>query len=284
MSEKDPDTSNMDLLVTIFGSLALALGLLFFLVQEEDTSPVNVAWLIPVFSIVSFVLILLLGSYDPRRGGSIAVIGVGFSSVFSFGVAYDVLINDVTHGGYIEATRIWFGGQTFAFEFGTYIDGLAGLLLLVVGFVSYLVVVFSLGYMVKEGDRQVRYFAEIALFVGVMLGLVVANSFLLMFIFWELVGVCSYLLIGFWYEKPSSASAAKKAFIVTRVGGLTEIVDEGQSGFTIEPNNPTELANVLETHLKNDTFLRMEDYIKTFKQKFSWEYFVDGIESLYSKI
>ena len=67
-----------------------------------------------------------------------------------------------------------------------------------------------------EGDRQVRYFAEIALFVGVMLGLVVANSFLLMFIFWELVGVCSYLLIGFWYEKPSAASAAKKAFIVTR--------------------------------------------------------------------
>ena len=220
MSEKDPDTSNMDLLVTIFGSLALALGLLFFLVQEEGTSPVNVAWLIPVFSIVSFVLILLLGSYDPRRGGSIAVIGVGFSSVFSLGVAYDVLINDVTHGGYIESTRIWFGGQTFAFEFGTYIDGLAGLLLLVVGFVSYLVVVFSLGYMVKEGDRQVRYFAEIALFVGVMLGLVVANSFLLMFIFWELVGVCSYLLIGFWYEKPSAASAAKKAFIVTRVGDV----------------------------------------------------------------
>ena len=220
MSEKDPDTSNMDLLVTIFGSLALALGLLFFLVQEEDTSPVNVAWLIPVFSIVSFVLILLLGSYDPRRGGSIAVIGVGFSSVFSLGVAYDVLINDVTRGGYIESTRIWFGGQTFAFEFGTYIDGLAGLLLLVVGFVSYLVVVFSLGYMVKEGDRQVRYFAEIALFVGVMLGLVVANSFLLMFIFWELVGVCSYLLIGFWYEKPSAASAAKKAFIVTRVGDV----------------------------------------------------------------
>ena len=220
MSEKDPGTSNMNLLATIFGSLALALGLLFFLVQEEGTSPVNVAWLIPVFSIVSFVLILLLGSYDPRRGGSIAVIGVGFSSVFSFGVAYDVLINDVTHGGYIESTRIWFGGQTFAFEFGTYIDGLAGLLLLVVGFVSYLVVVFSLGYMVKEGDRQVRYFAEIALFVGVMLGLVVANSFLLMFIFWELVGVCSYLLIGFWYEKPSAASAAKKAFIVTRVGDV----------------------------------------------------------------
>ena len=73
--------------------------------------------------------------------------------------------------------------NTFQFEFGTYIDSLAALLLLVVGFVSYLVIVFSLGYMSDEGDRQVRYFAEISLFVGVMLGLVVANSFLLMFIF-----------------------------------------------------------------------------------------------------
>ena len=81
--------------------------------------------------------------------------------------------------------------------------------------------------------------------------------------------------IAYYYDIP---------VIVTKVGGLPEIVDEGQSGFTIEPNNPTELANVLETHLKNDTFLRMEDYIKTFKQKFSWEHFVDGIESVYSKI
>jgi NADH-quinone oxidoreductase subunit L len=191
-------------------------------VREDGTSPVDVTWLIPVFSIVSFVIILMLGHHDPRRGGSIAVIGVGFSSVFSLGVAYDVLVNDVTHahGGFIESTRIWFSWSDHAFEFGTYVDGLAGLLLLVVGFVSYLVVVFSLGYMSDEGDRQVRYFAEIALFVGVMFGLVVANSFLLMFIFWELVGVCSYLLIGFWYEKPSAASAAKKAFIVTRVGDV----------------------------------------------------------------
>ena len=220
MSEKDFELSDTNMLATIFGSLILALGLLLYLVREDNTSPVNVAWLIPVFSIVSFVLILILGRYDPGRGGSIAVIGVGFSSVFSLGVAYDVLVNDVTHGGYIESTRLWFSGQTFAFEFGTYIDGLAALLLLVVGFVSYLVVIFSLGYMAEEGDRQVRYFAEISLFVGVMLGLVVANSFLLMFIFWELVGLCSYLLIGFWYEKPSAASAAKKAFIVTRVGDV----------------------------------------------------------------
>lgn len=72
--------------------------------------------------------------------------------------------------------------------------------------------------------------------------------------------------------------------IVTKVGGLPEIVDEGQSGFTIEPENPTELANILEKNLEAGTFLEMATYIKKFKQKFSWEYFVNGIESVYSKI
>jgi glycosyltransferase involved in cell wall biosynthesis len=72
--------------------------------------------------------------------------------------------------------------------------------------------------------------------------------------------------------------------IVTKVGGLPEIVDEGQSGFTIEPENPTELANILEKNLEAGTFLEMATYIKKFKQKFSWEYFVNGIELVYSKI
>ncbi len=72
--------------------------------------------------------------------------------------------------------------------------------------------------------------------------------------------------------------------IVTKVGGLPEIVDEGQSGFTIEPENPKELANILEKNLKVGTFLEMPTYIKNFKQKFSWEYFVNGIELVYSKI
>ncbi len=176
--------------------------------------------MIPVFPIISFALIILFGMYDPRRGGLFALIGVGLSSVFSMAVVYEVLFQDSLHGGFIESTRTWFGGETYSFEFGTYIDSLAAILLLVVGFVSYLVVLFSTSYMHEEGDRQVRYFGEICLFVGVMLGLVIANSFLLLFIFWELVGVCSYLLIGFWYEKPSAASAAKKAFLVTRVGDV----------------------------------------------------------------
>ena len=194
--------------------------ILLFLILPTEVSPIDFAWMIPIFPIFSFVAILIFGHLDKRKGGTFALVGVGLSSFFSLAVAYDIFFADAINGDFVESTRTWFGGQTFSFEFGTYIDSLASLLLLVVGLVSYLVVVFSIGYMEEEGDRRIRYFAEICLFVGVMLGLVIANSFLLMFIFWELVGVCSYLLIGFWYEKPSAASAAKKAFLVTRVGDV----------------------------------------------------------------
>ncbi len=92
------------------------------------------------------------------------------------------------------------------------------------------------------------------------------------------------------YRTASQSGVTQMAYsydlpvVVTKVGGLPEIVDEGQSGFTIEPENPTELANILEKNLKAGTFLEMATYIKKFKQKFSWEYFVNGIESVYSKI
>ena len=219
MSGKD-NNSDSGIGLVVLGSIVFALLLLYFSTGQFTEDFVSVAWLIPVFPIVTFGLIILFGMYDPRRGGSFALFGVGLSSVFSMAVVYEVLFHDSLHGGFIESTRTWFGGETYSFEFGTYIDSLAAILLLVVGFVSYLVVLFSTSYMHEEGDRQIRYFGEICLFVGVMLGLVIANSFLLMFIFWELVGVCSYLLIGFWYEKPSAASAAKKAFLVTRVGDV----------------------------------------------------------------
>ena len=200
--------------------LTFAIFLLAYLLFTSSESPVHYSWMIPIFPLISFALILLFGLQDSEKGGSIALFGVSFSSVFSLAIAYDLFVNGTASGSYVESTRVWFSGSTYSFEFGTYIDALAGLLLLVVGVVSYLVVLFSISYMDDQGDRRVRYFAEISLFIAAMYGLVVANSFLLMFIFWELMGVCSYLLIGFWYEKPSAASAAKKAFLVTRVGDV----------------------------------------------------------------
>jgi len=108
-----------------------------------------------------------------------------------------------------------FGTTKLGLAFG--VDPLAAVMLAVIGVVTLAVVVFSIGYM--RGERGLpRYFGVIALFAASMAALVTAKSLVGLFIGWELVGVCSYLLIGFWYEKPSAADAARKAFIVTRVG------------------------------------------------------------------
>ena len=174
------------------------------------------AWLIPLFPLLGAALVVAFGRRSPARGGWISLGAVGLGMVLALLVAH-ATFNE--NNVYVDE-RVWFEGDSFAFEIGVYLDNLAALMLVVVSIVSFLVVVYSQGYMAAEGDRRVRYFAEINLFVGVMLGLVIASNFLQLFIFWELVGLCSYLLIGFWYEKPSAASAAKKAFLVTRVGDV----------------------------------------------------------------
>ncbi len=104
-------------------------------------------------------------------------------------------------------------------EIGPAVDAVSAVMLLVVGIVAAMVVIFSVGYM-AEDRSQARYFALLSAFTGAMSGLVVARSLLELFIAWELVGACSYLLIGFWFHKPSAARAAVKAFLVTRVGDV----------------------------------------------------------------
>lgn len=181
------------------------------------------AWLIPVFPFLGFILISLL----PRKtlwwedGGVYAMAGAGGALVLSLLVIWDVFMG---HTLTINApTYKWLvigGEHPFTVNFGIWIDQLTAVMLLVVSIVGTLVVVYSGGYMHEEAERRRRYYAEIMLFISVMYGLVIANNYLEMFIFWELVGLCSYLLIGFWYERPAAASAAKRAFIVTRVGDI----------------------------------------------------------------
>jgi NADH-quinone oxidoreductase subunit L len=134
----------------------------------------------------------------------------------AFQTNYDKMQSDLRN--YVKQSRYNYNEITF--NMGIYIDTLTALMLIVVSFVATLVVIYSVGYMHEEGTKKRRYYAIISLFIGVMLGLVLASNYLQMFIFWELVGLCSYLLIGFWYTKPSAASAAKKAFLVTRIGDI----------------------------------------------------------------
>lgn len=178
------------------------------------------AWLIPVIPFAAFVLIGLL----PRRtlfwedGGGYAIGGAAGALIISILVIWDVFQGHTLTT--TAPTFEWLVIGNFSITFGIWIDQLTAIMLLVVSVVGTLVVVYSGAYMHEDAERRRRYYAEIMLFISVMYGLVIANNYLMMFVFWELVGLCSYLLIGFWYERPAAASAAKRAFIVTRVGDI----------------------------------------------------------------
>ncbi|MFH0778642.1 MAG: NADH-quinone oxidoreductase subunit L [Candidatus Eisenbacteria bacterium] len=176
------------------------------------------AFLIPLFPLAAFVLTIFFGKRLPGKGAAPAITAAAVSSCLSF-----VLLFHVLSGGKVDVSYPWFQAGRYALSIGAAVDPLGALMLIVVSVVGLLVEIYSLGYM--HGDpRFSRYFAYISLFVFSMYGLVLANSFFLLFIFWELVGLCSYLLIGFWFEKKSAADAGKKAFITTRIGDFGFLV------------------------------------------------------------
>jgi len=113
----------------------------------------------------------------------------------------------------------WFQFGDTWLKLGWVLDPLTAIMLVMVTFVGLLIFIYSVGYLAQD-DNFTRFFCFMSLFAAAMLGLIIANSLLLLFICWELVGLTSYLLIGFWYHKPSAAAAAQKAFIVTRIGDL----------------------------------------------------------------
>ncbi len=172
------------------------------------------AYLIPLLPLISFAVILFAGKRLGGRSAWVASGASGLSFLFSLPFIFGT-----------------FGGNTFShqfqwlllgarpFLFGIWIDPLSAMMLFVVTFVGTSIIVYSIGYM-KGDPRFSRFFAYLSLFMFSMLSLVLADNLLLLYISWELVGLCSYLLIGFWFEKDSAAQASKKAFITTRVGDI----------------------------------------------------------------
>jgi len=180
---------------------------------------IEYAWLIPLFPLAAFGLIAFGTKPWKQLSGYVAVAGILASLAIALAVFGEAL-----SGARLERQFDWLPlanaiGQPIALPLGILVDPLTAIMLVVVTSVSSLVIVYSQGYM--HGDPGYsRYFAFISLFCMSMLGLVLANNLLALYIFWELVGLCSYLLIGFWYQKPEAAAAAKKAFIVTRLGDI----------------------------------------------------------------
>ena len=177
------------------------------------------SWIIPVLPLVSFTAIIFLTIKRPRLSAYISIGAVFSAFILSVIVLSEVLSNPVSS----EFKFTWISLPGFRIEMGMLIDPLTAVMLMVVTMVSTLVQIYSVGYM--AGDPRVsRYFSFLSLFTFSMLGLVLSNNFFEIFIFWELVGLTSYLLIGFWFEKKVAADAGKKAFITTRTGDLGFLV------------------------------------------------------------
>ena len=176
----------------------------------------QILWLIPVLPLLAAGLTALFKQSQRKPAATLAIGSMALALCLSC-VAFAQTV-----GG--EAVRQvhnfdWFQIGNSTLQLGWILDPLTASMLVMVTFVGLLIFIYSVGYMAHD-ENFTRFFCFLSLFAAAMLGLVIANSLLLLFICWELVGLSSYLLIGFWYHKPSAAAAAKKAFITTRIGDI----------------------------------------------------------------
>jgi NADH-quinone oxidoreductase subunit L len=173
----------------------------------------RLVWLIPFFPLVGVLVNALFGRRTGHLAHWVAVPALGLSFVTSCFVFARVLHGET----YVGQLFPWINAGTFTTAVAAQVDQLTAIMLLVVTGVGFLIHLYSAGYM-HDDPSFARFFTYLNLFVFSMVMLVLAGNFLLLYVFWEAVGLCSYLLIGFWYEKKSATDAGKKAFIVTRVG------------------------------------------------------------------
>jgi NADH-quinone oxidoreductase subunit L len=162
---------------------------------------------------MAFPVIIFLTGRNRLLSAAIAITLMGAAFLLSLMIAVEWLANPITH----EYAWSWIKIAGLEIEMGVLLDGISVMMLATVSLVALLVQIYSLGYM-RDDPGFSRYFAYLSIFTFSMLGLVIANDFLQFYVFWELVGLCSYLLIGFWFAKPLAAQAAKKAFVTTRGG------------------------------------------------------------------
>jgi NADH-quinone oxidoreductase subunit L len=175
-------------------------------------------WLAPALPLFSAIILALFGSKLRHRAMSVLGAGsVGTSAAVAFVVAFGFFQLPKEHPVFIQRLWTWIDTGSFRPEIAFYLDSVSLLMLLVVTFVGFLIHLYSTDYM-RDDDGYPRFFAYMNLFVASMLILVLGNNLLLLYLGWEGVGLCSYLLIGFWYRDPANVRAANKAFLVTRVG------------------------------------------------------------------
>jgi len=216
-------------------------------------------WIILFAPLTAAVLITLFGLKRPKLSAGVALSGILLSlALTAFMFWFNVI---ETHGGFMGLSGggdAWIQAPGLLVQFGFIIDPLSLLMLLIVTGVGSCVFLYSISYM-KGDTSYARYFASLSLFAFSMIGIVLSNNFLMLFVFWELVAVSSYLLIGFWFEKPSAADAGNKAFIVNRLADFGFLLGilfvwmlSGAAGAE-RTFNFSELSARLPEYLKNGT-------------------------------
>ena len=180
------------------------------------------AWLIPVVPAIAFALIILIGKRLPMKGSELGVLSMLSSLVLAAGAGYQWIqrTNSASEEQFVEPvikSWSWWQSGGLNFGIGQHIDGLSVLVLIVVAFISTLVQIYSLEYL--RGDRRyTHFFAALTLFSGGMLAMVLADNMMLFLLGWEIMGLCSFMLIGHWWEDDANSRAALKAFFTVRTG------------------------------------------------------------------
>lgn len=184
----------------------------------------SLVWLIPALPLVGALVLAILGSRLPRK--AVAVIGVGtvaLSTVVALLITWSFLVSPPSGNAYTEVLWTWISAGGFNARIAFYLDALSVLMVLVITFVSFIIHLYSTEFMIDD-EGYSRFFCYMNLFVGSMVILLLGDNMALLYLGWEGVGLCSYLLIGFWYTDPVNGLAARKAFIVTRVGDTAFII------------------------------------------------------------
>src|ERR1700736_5825676 len=178
-------------------------------------NPTNL-WLIPAVPLAASLIILSLANSRRKTTAALAVIG----QIAALMMSILAFVSTLQAPGFRAVHNFaWFPFGDQVLRIGWVLDPLAAAMLVMITLVGLCIFVFSVGYMANDKSFS-RFFAYLSFFSTAMLGVVIANSLLLLFVCWELVGLASYLLIGFWIDRPSAAAAAKKAFITTRIGDI----------------------------------------------------------------
>ena len=211
--------------------------------SERNAAPcptvlVRNAWLVPFFPLLGALIGGGRGPLAQAAGALPVVVGIGLAFLVSLGLLATARPGD--DDGRLRLARRS-TGCTCPIEFR--VDGLTTMMLAMVTFVSTLVAIYAAGYMAGEPGYP-RFFAVVGLFVSSMTGLVLSDNYLLTYVFWEGVGMCSYLLVGFWHHKPAAAAAAKKAFLVNRVGDVGFAIAIFWM-WSVVPNHDLSYGNVL---------------------------------------